>query len=113
MKRCSVGQQVSVVPSLRRFALALWCAMAAAVLVPSGARAEEGGLRCADVSFPVTLSPGGAAVYHVFGVLCSRGSVQHKTFQIALHGSTYSHLYWDWPLQPETYSYMRRATAAG
>jgi pimeloyl-ACP methyl ester carboxylesterase len=87
--------------------------MAAAVLAPSIARAEEGGLRCEEVSFPVTLSPGGADVYNVFGVLCSRGSIHHKTIQIALHGSTYSHLYWDWPFQPELYSYMRRATAAG
>jgi pimeloyl-ACP methyl ester carboxylesterase len=87
--------------------------MAIAALVPSSASAEGGGLRCENVSFPVTLSPSGTDIYHVFGVLCSRGSVQHKTFQIALHGSTYSHLYWDWPYQPETYSYMRRATAAG
>jgi pimeloyl-ACP methyl ester carboxylesterase len=87
--------------------------MAAAVLVPSGVRAEQGGLRCADVSFPVTLSASSADVFHVFGVLCSRGSVEHKTIQIALHGATYGHLYWDWPYQPETYSYVRRATEAG
>ena len=88
-------------------------ALAVAVLVPSGAGAAQGGLRCEEVSFPVTLSPGDANVYNVFGVLCSRGSIHHKTIQITLHGSTYSHLYWDWPFQPETYSYMRRATAAG
>ncbi|HSN87682.1 MAG TPA: alpha/beta hydrolase [Thermoanaerobaculia bacterium] len=93
--------------------LGLLCAIAIVVLVPSSARAAEGGLRCEEVSLPVTLSPGDADVYSVFGVLCSRGSVQHKTFHITLHGSTYSHLYWDWPFQPETYSYMRRATAAG
>ena len=93
--------------------LALLSAVAAAVLVPSGARAEQGGLRCREVSFPVTLSPSGVDVYDVFGVLCSRGSIHKKTIQIALSGSTYSHLYWDWPYQPQTYSYMRRATAAG
>ena len=54
-----------------------------------------------------------ATVYNVFGVLCSRGAIENKTFQITLHGITYSHLYWDFPFQPETYSYVRRATAAG
>jgi pimeloyl-ACP methyl ester carboxylesterase len=93
-------------------ALALFT-LAAALLLPSTARADQGGLRCEEVTFPVTLSPGGADVYNVFGVFCSRGSVHHKTVQITLHGSTYSHLYWDWPYQPELYSYMRRATAAG
>jgi pimeloyl-ACP methyl ester carboxylesterase len=75
--------------------------------------ATQGGLRCEEVSFAVNLSPGDATVYNVFGVLCSRGSLEHKTVQITLHGATYSHLYWDFPFQPETYSYMRRATAAG
>jgi pimeloyl-ACP methyl ester carboxylesterase len=88
-------------------------AAALAALLPATARAEAGGLRCEPVSFPVTLSPGDATVYHVAGDLCSRGSVHHKTIQIALAGATYDHTYWDFPFQPETYSYVRRATAAG
>src|SRR4051794_5190076 len=97
--------------------MGLFCAIATAVasfaLVPSSARAEEGGLRCQEMSFSVTLSPSNPQAYHVFGVLCSRGSLRHKTFQIALHGAAYSHLYWNWPSEPEIYSYVRRATAAG
>ena len=111
MMICHIRKQTRVLPSFRR--LVVLCAMAVALLVPSAVRAEAGGLRCKEVSFPVTLSPSGVDVYNVFGVLCSRGSIHHKTIQIALHGSTYSHLYWDWPYQPETYSYTRRATAAG
>jgi pimeloyl-ACP methyl ester carboxylesterase len=99
--------------SASKFSAALLCALAVAVFLPSSARAEQGGFRCEELSFPVTLSPGGATVYNVFGVLCSRGSIHHKTVQITLHGATYSHLYWDFPFQPETYSYVRRATAAG
>lgn len=98
-------------PSIPR--IALFSAMLAALLLPAGARAEAGGLRCEDVSFAVTLSPGDATPYHVYGELCSRGGLQHKTIQVALHGATYSHLYWDWPFQPEYYSYVRWATAAG
>jgi pimeloyl-ACP methyl ester carboxylesterase len=61
----------------------------------------------------VTLSSSDATVYNVFGVLCSRGAIENKTIQITLHGATYSHLYWDFPFQPEIYSYVRRATDAG
>jgi pimeloyl-ACP methyl ester carboxylesterase len=88
-------------------------ALLAALALPSGAWAAAGGLRCEEVTFAVNLSPGDATVYNVFGVLCSRGSLEHKTIQITLHGATYSHLYWDFPFQTETYSYVRRATAAG
>lgn len=91
----------------------LFCLLILALLVPAAASAAQGGLRCEEVSLSVTLSPSDSNVYDVFGVLCSRGSIQHKTVQITLHGATYSHLYWDWPFQPEVYSYMRRATAAG
>jgi pimeloyl-ACP methyl ester carboxylesterase len=99
--------------SIPRLTLGVLCALALTVLIPAGAWAEEGGLRCEELSFDVNLAPGDATVYNVFGVLCSRGSIHGKTIQIALHGATYSHLYWDWPYQPETYSYVRRATAAG
>ncbi len=95
------------------FTAALLCALAVAVFLPSIARAEQGRFRCEELSFPVNLSPSDATVYDVFGVLCSRGSIENKTVQITLHGATYGHLYWDFPFQPETYSYVRRATAAG
>jgi len=93
--------------------VAAFSAMLAALFLPSGSQAAAGGLRCQEVTFAVNLSPSDATVYNVFGELCSRGSIHHKTIQIALHGATYSHLYWDFPFQPETYSYARRATAAG
>jgi len=95
------------------FKVLVFCVMTLFLFAPSSARAAAGGLRCEEVSFPVTLSPDDATVYNVFGELCSRGGVKNKTVQITLHGATYSHLYWDFPLQPETYSYVRRATAAG
>ncbi len=108
MKSCPSSP---VFRSLTRLVLGVLCAFT--LFVPSSVRAEEGGLRCEEVSFGVSLAPGETTVHNVFGVLCSRGSFHGKTIQIALHGATYSHLYWDWPFQPETYSYMRRATAAG
>ena len=109
--RCRPSFQVP--SSLPRLAVGLLCAMTVAALVPSSAWAADSGVRCEETSFSVHLSPSDAHVYHVFGALCSRGSLQHKTIQVALHGATYSHLYWDFPLQPEFYSYVRWATAAG
>jgi pimeloyl-ACP methyl ester carboxylesterase len=106
--------EIPAFSTLRRLAthLPVALALALALLLPSLAAAETGGLRCTDVSFPVTLSAGDATVYNVVGALCSRGAIQGRTIQIALHGATYSHLYWDWPFEPELYSYVRRATAA-
>jgi pimeloyl-ACP methyl ester carboxylesterase len=92
---------------------AAFSAMLVALFLPAVASAAPGGLRCEEVSFSVNLSPGDATAYNVSGDLCSRGSIHDKTIQVALHGATYSRLYWDFPFQPETYSYVRRATAAG
>jgi pimeloyl-ACP methyl ester carboxylesterase len=101
-------------PNVLSLALQLLCCLVLlAALVPAGAQADPGGLRCSDVTFPVTLAPGDTTIYNVFGVLCARGSLHDKTIQIALHGATYSHLYWDWPYQPALYSYVRIATEAG
>lgn len=93
--------------------ISLILTLALAAMIPSSAWAEQGGLRCEELTFNVNLSPTDSTVYNVFGILCSRGSIQQKTILVTLHGSTYSHLYWDFPYQPETYSFMRRATAAG
>jgi pimeloyl-ACP methyl ester carboxylesterase len=95
------------------FLPAVLCALAFAALVPASALAAQGALRCEETSFAVNLSASDATVYHVFGELCARGGLAHKTIQVALHGSTYSHLYWDFPFQPEIYSYVRWATASG
>jgi pimeloyl-ACP methyl ester carboxylesterase len=93
--------------------LAALCALAAALLLPSSSTAADAGLRCKDTSFAVHLSPADPHVYNVFGELCSRGALEHKTIQLALHGATYGHLYWDFPFQPALYSYVRWATTAG
>ncbi len=101
-------------PIFKLAAVAL-CAFVAALLLPSlaAATASDAGLRCADTSFAVHLSATDPHVYHVYGELCSRGALEHKTIQLALHGATYGHLYWDFPFQPALYSYMRWATTAG
>jgi pimeloyl-ACP methyl ester carboxylesterase len=70
-------------------------------------------VRCERVTFQVALAEGQPANYDVVGWLCGRGSIQHRTIQVLVHGATYSHVYWDFPYQPEHYSYVRALTAAG
>jgi pimeloyl-ACP methyl ester carboxylesterase len=56
----------------------------------------------------------GAADASIFGVLCLPSpSARPATVQLLVHGGTYNHQYWDWPIRPEQYSYVRRALAAG
>jgi pimeloyl-ACP methyl ester carboxylesterase len=38
---------------------------------------------------------------------------KHDVLQILVHGACYTHLYWDFPYQPETYSYVRWAERRG
>lgn len=70
-------------------------------------------LRCERLTFPVALVEGQPATYHVAGWLCGRGSIRHRTIQVLIHGATYGHVYWDFPYEPEHYSYVRALTAAG
>lgn len=88
----------------------------ALVLAGSEARAaadSSARVRCTRMVFPVALAPDLPADQELVGWLCARGSVHHKTVQVLIHGATYDHHYWDWPRQPEQYSYVDHMTAAG
>jgi pimeloyl-ACP methyl ester carboxylesterase len=66
---------------------------------------------CQTVRVPVAL---GAVRYEVGGTLCPPGpGGEGRTVQVLVHGFTLSHEYFDPPYQPERYSYVRRANAAG
>ncbi len=100
---------------------ALWLlARAAAVLVmmlgafvTASPAAADSAPDCSEQTLSVTLAPGAADTYHVVGTLCSQGPATGKTVQVLLHGITYARYYWDFPYQPEHYSYVRSATKRG
>jgi pimeloyl-ACP methyl ester carboxylesterase len=72
--------------------------------------------QCISHQFPVFLQPGQTdptAKYQVTGNLCSRGNPSGKTIQVLVHGFTLSQTYWDFPYQPERYSYVDAQTKAG
>lgn len=86
--------------------VALVALLSAATLAPVPAPQT-----CRDVAVPVTMPVAGRQT--VAGSLCWAGDKPSATVQILLAGATYNRSYWDFPYQPETYSYVRRATAAG
>ena len=61
----------------------------------------------------MALALGTPARYTVVGWLCGRPPLSGRTFQVLLPGATQTHLYWDVPLRPQQYSYVRALTNAG
>jgi pimeloyl-ACP methyl ester carboxylesterase len=75
--------------------------------------AEMAGVRCHRQVIPVQLAPGSWLSFDVVGELCSTGELDGKVLQVLVSGSGYGPVYWDFPYQPDTYSYTRAALRAG
>jgi pimeloyl-ACP methyl ester carboxylesterase len=69
--------------------------------------------RCARVTFQVSLDPSLPDVHSMVGDLCRPARGRARTLQILLHGASFNRGYWDFPLRPRRYSYVRHANAAG
>ena len=88
-------------------------AMVMGALATARSAAAGPALECSDHSLTVRLTPDATDTYQVRGTLCSQGPAAGKTVQLLLHGATYARYYWDFPFQPEHYSYVRAATKRG
>ncbi len=75
--------------------------------------ASPSGAACQNYYLTVTESPTATQTYRVWAQLCSRGPLAGKPVQVLVPGGDYTHVYWDWPTQPSTYSYVDWATKAG
>src|SRR6266542_2068842 len=62
------------------------------------------GATLADATWPT---------WYTAGWLTLPGELRRDELQILVHGASYDHRYWDWPVQPEIYSYVSWATARG
>lgn len=71
------------------------------------------GPQCRQERIPVTLSAGSTVRYSIAGWLCADGPPRGRTVQVLIPGLTYGASYWNFPLDPGRYSYVRAATAAG
>lgn len=67
--------------------------------------------RCQRQSVEVTVPSGEPAIVATW--LCWRGRLATQPVQVTVPGTTYTHAYWDFPLQPDRYSYARHMTGAG
>ena len=84
-------------------------------LRPSGAadRGDRAGGVAQREKFPVRLSAAASVTYRIAGWLCADGSPQGHTVEVLIPGLTYGAWYWNFPVDPARYSYMRAATAGG
>ncbi len=75
--------------------------------------AELPGVSCTELVIPARLSPGSVFEFDVVGDLCSPGPPTGRVLQVLVSGSGYGSVYWDFPYQADTYSYVRAALRDG
>lgn len=75
--------------------------LAGGLAVPRAAASAES---CSETDLPVSIA---ASRETVHGQLCTPAGRPPTTVQLLIHGATYNRLYWDFPYQPERYSYQR------
>lgn len=80
--------------------------------VPALPASAASGASCTHVHVPVTLN---GAEQSINGSLCAPGAYSGGAHQVdvLVHGGTYNSSYWDWPVSPDRYSYVRKTTRAG
>ncbi|MGY2876144.1 pimeloyl-ACP methyl ester carboxylesterase [Marmoricola sp. URHA0025 HA25] len=76
-------------------------------------RKKSLGLDLTEMTFQVSCAEGEAADIEVYAQLCVPTDRDVRTIQVLLHGATYSSTYWDFPYQPERYSYVEFMAAQG
>ncbi len=89
-------------------ALFLATTVATSILTVSSTAAANPGnsIKVDRLVFPVTLADGNT--YNVVGYLYYKGSYNHRTLQVLVHGASYTHKYWDIPsFNGQDYSYAR------
>jgi pimeloyl-ACP methyl ester carboxylesterase len=98
-------------------ALIVVSALAATMTLAAGPAwaGEVPGGDCQAVTLPVTLAPGHQAGQTLAGTLCEpdQWAAGPHTVDVLTNGATYNQSYWDWPVDPEEYSYVRKTLAAG
>ena len=68
---------------------------------------------CQSVTVQVALGIAQPLQYSIYGQLCNPASGPSSTVQLLIPGATYGHIYWDFPYEPQTYSYVDSMNTAG
>ena len=108
--------------TLKKLAVAALTAALAVALFPAPAHAAardssfqvhpSGKGWCATLNVPVSPAEGQARSWTVAATYCQPFRWTREV-DILTHGATYDHTYWDWPQQPNTYSYVGKTLADG
>lgn len=92
----------------------LGSALAVSTLVaPAHATVPLATRACTEIRLPVALLPGLPRTETVAGTLCLPATGTADRIDVLVHGAGYNRTYWDWPVAPNTYSYVNRTLAAG
>jgi pimeloyl-ACP methyl ester carboxylesterase len=78
--------------------------------VPAGA---DQTVTCQEVRHPVALGEGLPADQTIVAQLCGQSPLEGRVVHVLISGATYGPLAWDFPYQPERFSYVRAVTSAG
>jgi pimeloyl-ACP methyl ester carboxylesterase len=81
--------------------------LASGLAVPQAAASA---VSCSETDLPVSAATPRETVH---GQLCIPAGRPPTTVQLLIHGATYNRLYWDFPYQPERYSYQRDMASHG
>ena len=96
-------------------ALALGCVAVSLLWAGPARAASSADGSCQAVVVPVALTAGAYASQSVAGTLCQPltwGPGPHAV-DVLSSGATYNQSYWDWPQDPQLYSYVDKTLAAG
>lgn len=88
-------------------------ALALTVLAVGPARADAGEVVCTNLTTTVSSTDGGPANLQLAGTLCRPNWGVPRAVQVLVHGATYNRIVWDWPQNPDLYSYVRAAARFG
>jgi len=93
--------------------LGILVAVLLTTFAPAAGAATAPLLTCTEHTLQVRIADPGPASSTLFGQLCYAGRHAPGTVQLLVHGATYNHVYWDFPVGGGYYSYVRAATLAG
>ncbi|GCE20640.1 alpha/beta hydrolase [Dictyobacter kobayashii] len=95
------------------FFLLIILVLSGTMLGPRSAHAATQTDTCQAFNVPVTLDDILSTPATIYGELCNPASGASHTVQLLVPGGTYGHIYWNFPYQPQNYSYVHALTAAG
>jgi pimeloyl-ACP methyl ester carboxylesterase len=97
-----------LLPTLTCSLLVCFALLASGLAAPQAAAAAP--VSCSEIDLPVSVPTPHESMH---GQLCMPAGSAPTTVQLLIPGGTYNRVYWDFPYQPERYSYQRDMAGHG